>query len=237
LSWNRYNYTLGDPINGSDPSELDDEDDEDDQDRALFYPGPQSPGAPKKPNCNPGNSKTVARNLDFITAYWNDASAVASAFSDGKSDTAQALATAFLEWSAWESHYFQEPSLVAANNYFGTQNKANIATARRGAAIPCVRGGPGNPIPANSRNACFPGDMTFGQELWAVLGTPSGKTGVTYADALVDSLHDNSGEGVSGIMQSIARNGWNTDDAYGSKINSVGFQAQINCLKQIGAIH
>src|SRR5579859_903538 len=75
--WNQYAYTRNDPVNRYDPLGLQDfpatEGDgegEDDQAQTDLPGRPSNPSPPKKPTCNVGNSASIARNINFITAYW-----------------------------------------------------------------------------------------------------------------------------------------------------------------------
>jgi hypothetical protein len=142
------------------------------------------------------------------------------------------LATAFLQWSAQESGYGQDPSMAAGNNDFGAQNPTNAAGNWSGTTVPCVRDG--NPIPVNSKNACFAPSLSWGSELTAVLDTTSSKTGGTYFSAIENQIMFGlAGNGAAGLIQSIGNNGWNGGTTYGSGIASgIKINGVIDCMKQ-----
>jgi hypothetical protein len=120
----------------------------------------------------------------------------------------------------WESGY-NNPALwdqhVAENNYFGEQRPFQ-------GYVTC----PSNPvIPGNSKNACFPSNMDWGQELTNALNGVSGKTGVTYLSALESALPTGS---AAADLQAIANNGWNGSSTYGAGITGgVNIKSLIDC--------
>ena len=242
-SWNHYAYVNGDPVNLNDPAGLFTEGDDGDDGGGDPGPGDQGGHSPGQtpvlnkgntpyPECNKGDNPSVDNKINFIVANYGDAASEAAGITAAVGGNTNTLTTAFLQWSAWESHYGQDPGNIAENNYFGAQNKYNTAGAWNGAAIPCVRGGPGNPIPANSQNACFSSDLSWGQELGDLLNTASGKTGVTYLNALETGLTSNPNESSANILQSLANNGWNGRN-YGSTVaNGISIGGLIDCLKR-----
>ena len=149
---------------------------------------------------------------------------------------AGALGTAFLDWSAWESSYGSNAALIAENNDFGAQDEPNLAGMWNGASVVCNRNG--FPIAANSQNACFAPDLSWGDELVDVLGGSSGKTGVTYLAALLNgelATNVNGNESVAGILQSLASNGWNADKNYGKKLSGA-YTPLVECLVSNGYV-
>jgi len=117
----------------------------------------------------------------------------------------------------------QDPGNIAENNYFGMQRGWNGSTT-------C----PSNPaIPPNSTNACFSASTTWGQELGLALGATSPTTGITYLQALENSLASNPNNRAA-MIQSIGNNGWNGNSAYGSTIaNGIGILSLINCIQSM----
>jgi hypothetical protein len=211
-------------------------------DWSIFFPisvwGPQQPQrpAPLDPagsrDCNPTGDATTEMKLGFITSFYSGALAEANQvqadlrhINSNLNINTSALAVMFLQWSSRESRYATNAANVAENNYFGMQQGW-------AGSIPC----PDNPnIPGNTKNACFPTSLTWGQELGVALNGVSSKTGATYLSALESAFA--SGAGVSGGLQAIANNGWNGSPTYGSDITSQQkIQAQISCLKDNGSI-
>jgi hypothetical protein len=187
------------------------------------------------PECNPDGPGTPLgelneKKLNFITADYNAALKEATSIVNSvpKSNvSAGALATMFLQWSMWESGYSipdQWAQHVAENNYFGEQQSWQ-------GSVTC----PSNPnILSNTKNACFPSSMTWGQELTNALDATSGSTGVTFLSALEKALPNGS---IAGDLQAIADNGWRPKTPnYGAKITGVSIQRLINCALENGYI-
>jgi RHS repeat-associated protein len=255
VSWNRYAYAAGDPINQLDPGGTDwicvgysDDptcyDAEDDNPPGGSEGGanqngpnvpiknpPQHPGS-RYPACNPTANQTTEAKLAWVAQSYPGAIAEANQvesdlqeFSPNLTTNTQALADAFLDWSATESGYGQNAANVAEHNFFGMQN-AGVG-GWNGTEIQC----PVDPsIAANSKNACFATSLTWGQELGAVLSSVSAKTGATYLSAMENALI--SGSNAAGAIQAIATNGWNASPTYGQDVTTG--MSLISCMSQNG---
>jgi hypothetical protein len=174
------------------------------------------------PQCNPQGRSLPEAKLDFITTNYSAALTEATSIkgqigSISNVDTG-ALATMFLQWSLWESGYANAEHL-AEHNFFGEQQGFQ-------GSVGC----PSNDIiPFNSKNACMPSGMSWGDELANALNATSSKTHKTYLQALEDSLLFTSNK-PSDALQSIATNGWNGSSTYGAAItNGVQIQSLIDC--------
>jgi RHS repeat-associated protein len=251
-SWNRYAYVRNDPVNRLDPAGRWDcvvgegEYAETTDCEEFDVPGvpgmpttghPSPPATTEFPDCNPKFDPVVENKLNFIVANYATALAEANVIAKDVAspiDTVS-LAAMFVAWSARESYYGMFPQNIAENNYFGAQDPPNKAGWWNGTTVTCVRDN--NPIPVNSQNACFPPGMTWGQELSAILGSTSGKTGLSYLDALEGGLKSNPTEGAAAALQSIAANGFNVNANYGTDImNNKNWNSLLNCLKSEGDI-
>lgn len=246
-SWNRYTYVTNDPTNKNDPTGLEGEPPTGCTYLGVYYvfcpnlPGPgkpSDPGLSSFPECNPYGknpySPTVEKELNMIYDDYADAETVANGVEAdmGKTVDTSALTTMFLQWSMWESGRGTDPANVAENNYFGVQNAKNTAGLWGGATVTCVRDG--NPIKANSTNACFASNITWGEELGISLSIVSSKTGITYLSALETAL--GNGANMAQALQAIGNNGWNGNPNYGSTIMGININGLINCMKKNGYI-
>jgi RHS repeat-associated protein len=249
VTWNRNTYANADPVNLIDPSGMSGcvtgyvpgYDGGAAPVEVCSYDGPGDPvgptGGPGAPGaadnpCNPNSNPTTQMKINFVSANWSAALTTAKAVQTdvqqaaGKSGLTidvDALATVFLQWSSKKSGYGTNPQLVAQNNDFGQQVGWT-------GSIPCPKNNP--LIPPNTKNACFAAGTTWGQELIGALDYTSSQTGVTFLDALVNSLVRNPRESPTAMLASIGANGWNPLGAKwaasitsGQKIQSV-----ISCL-------
>ena len=251
ISWNRYSYVLGDPVNHLDRHGLylsdpcDSETDPGCSD-GCSYEGEYcygdggggdggdggGSGGSEAPNCNPGGDAATQNRIDFVTANYGAASNIAANYGVDKGG----LTLAFLSWSAEESGYGLNAQNIAENNWFGAQDKPNQAGWWSGTSVVCNRNG--SPIPVNSTNACFGVGLSWGQELWAILNTKSGKTGQTYETAIETVLDADPAASAVAILTGIQQSGWNRRSTYASKaVNDTALAPVIDCLMTIGAIH
>ena len=248
-SWNKYAYTLGDPVNNSDTTGLQDEEDADLNcyEYGMLWPsvvcdlaaGPHPPVRRSPPTlfpeCNPTGNPLIERKLNYINDNYDDALNEANSVEKGVTDSqvsATALATMFLQWSVAEAGYPGSSAQVTAeNNWFGFQ-RAGVG-GWSGLEVACP---PSRAIPGNSTNACFSKGTDWGQELNVALSTVSSKTGITFGQALENAL----GAGASSTaaaLQAIAKNGWNPSGTYGADVTkNISIQSQVDCLKKNGYI-
>ena len=187
--------------------------------------------------CNPSNNPTNTTKINMVSRYYNSALVVANEIKASLPTTAKitadALATMFVQWSANETLWGTDKLNIEQNNYFGVQNPANTAGLLGGAIIACKRDG--NPIPTNSKNACFAPNITWEQQLRIGLSMPSPKTGIPYITVLKAALSKNAT--VTEAMQAIADNGWNPEPTYGEYVTiKLIIQPTINCMKENGFI-
>jgi hypothetical protein len=239
-SWNGYSYVENDPIDHYDPEGL-----------FMLKPPPPDPLpvgpleppisppqpqpvhlGPKSafPECNPTGDKKTEAKLDWIAdtagAAIDQADSIAetlAAISPTLNVSATTLATAFVEWSAWETGWGAQPVFAVNNNYFG------MATGSwGGTTVTCPSG-------AAAGAACFQ-ILTFAYELQIALGgVPHTENNpnpgdATYLGFLESALIRDPGMGAADMLQTIANAGWNTNPNYGSSIVGLNLQALMNCM-------
>jgi RHS repeat-associated protein len=185
------------------------------------------------PPCNPTRNSTTQNEIGFVSYHWQQAIGAADAIqsylssTDGVTINADTLATAFLDWSYWESGGGSVQSL-AQNNMFGQQQGS-----WGGLSIPCPTNNPA--IPSNTKNACFSQSVTWVQELASVLSlVPNSAAAAvnheSYLNALEAGLISNPNEGIAAMLQSIANQGWNGKSTYGASIAQLNLASVIGCL-------
>ncbi len=258
-SWNRYAYTLDDPINYNDPRGM--------QascpaDTACFgttgtgysdpdfgaspglgdggVPGPwNDPNGPKPlpgvpvatqfPTCNPGGTSTVANKLGFISAHYNAAL--------GEADQVQTASGVQINTSSLAIVFLQWSMWESGYNASTPPPVVSVNNNYFGNS-----GGAGTiacPAGAQAGAVCYPAGTTWGQELQyglsmvPITATNPNPNGLSYFQSLVNALQANPGLSAAASLQTIASAGWNTNTNYGSTITGgiSGMAGLLNCLQ------
>lgn len=250
-SWNLYNYASGDPVNGNDPTGLDDENGDNPGGGGNQGDGVTTPnqginfgGSNKRvdngsafPECNRGDNPTVEKKLTFISNYYagamTEAGSIQKAMGSVTINT-QSLAITFLAWSMWETAYGGGATATINNNYFGNagQNSQYSVTCPPGAA---------------SGPACYSDSfdwldqLSFGLSMVPHTQNNPNPTNQSYGADLESLLTSNPNASTAQILQVIGNAGWNPNPNYGNQIGGGagfpgigGLQTLINCLKKNG---
>jgi len=250
-SWNKYAYTLGDPVNNVDP-------------RGMFLPScdpdggpcwgggfgwgwgppctvlivnayPCSPQtyAPAQPAAPPCTAKYSPGSLAFIETNYAAALDVASEDS---------LPVAWmLAWGAQESGWGTNPRVAANGNFLNETSTPKDPTGGWVGATPCPAG-------ARPGYACF---GSFQDSLSSALDTvhktwtlPNGTTpagGVSALQVIQAVLQANPTASEAAVFQAIADNGYDrppspSNAGYGSRVATTDAASRINCLQSLGLL-